>query len=381
MASRKPIVDVAGVREEMPTGDTVPVDAIPQLAISKVDDLETELEAKQPTTSTLTAFLVAASTATEGQAVVSDGAGGWLVVDMPEGTPMLEIDDATDFGDGSSGAVTYSSNTTITADVNATTLTVNAGAVVTVGWNSSASRPAIIKATTSIIVRGRIIANGSDTAASTTGGASVTGGGGGGGAGTPSSGTAGGASGRPSHNGESRTVGQYTGGGGGGGAGGGSGGPGSSYAGGAGGRTIVPSVGSFSSLSSLIAFASSVYGGGGGGGGYQTTASTGGGGGGGTIILLSPIVSISGSVEAKGGSVAGGGPSVAPGGAGGGGCILVVARTFGTVPSSLSVAGGTVPTSGVYSFSEAGKEGVLLLALEAFPNSTASFWPVQLAPA
>jgi hypothetical protein len=60
-----------------------------------VPGLDTALDAKQDTTSLLTAFLEAAGTAGAGQAVVSDGAGGWDVVDMPGGESLQYIETIT----------------------------------------------------------------------------------------------------------------------------------------------------------------------------------------------------------------------------------------------------------------------------------------------
>jgi hypothetical protein len=203
------------------------------------------------------------------------------------------------WGDGSSGAKTYSSNTFLTTDLQATDVTVNASITLSLqmGWTSS--RFPIVRATGTITINGII------------GGYSTNGG----------------------------TAGAI--GGGTGGTGGGPGGIGISAgqdggsdvgSGGAGAAgvthptpTSLPSPITFASIEALVE--DTIGGGGGGGGGGSTQAGAVGGPGGGCICLIAPTIhgGTSGTINAGGGwnwgNPKGGGGS---GGAGGGGIIILV---------------------------------------------------------
>lgn len=338
---------------------------------TQLDALVTALGGKQAAASALTNLVALAASIGEGQAVVGDGSGGYEAADIGGGAPVLEIDSATDWGNGSDGAVTYSSNTTLTSDVQATTLVVNSGVTVSVGWNSAAGRPALIRATTSITVDGTISARGSDGGPGSSGnpgagGASLTGGGGGGGArsaGTPLG--AAGTSGRPSSNGSAGSTGYV----------GGAGGPGDMATGGVGGATsggTVPGAGGSASPSMTDTLVSPAdlwvsRGGSGGGGGSANTSNytvgAGGGGGGGTVLLASPVITISstGSIDARGGAGGVGFSMSSPDGGGGGGGSVVLLTEDLTIRGAILVTGGAVDTvSGTGAV--AGADGSILIA-------------------
>lgn len=307
---------------------------------------------------------------------------------------MLEIDSATDWGNGSDGAVTYSSNTTLTSDVQATTLVVNAGVTVAIGWNSSAGRPALIQATTSITVNGTISARGSDGGSGATntpgaGGASLTGGGGGGGgriSSTPLG--AAGTSGRPSSNGSAGSTGNV----------GGAGGPGDIAVGGVGGKvatgTPIPGAGGsiptvFSDTLATTADLWIARGGAGGGGGSGNAAASsncgaGGGGGGGSVLLASPVITVSstGSLDAMGGAGGAGAAINAPDGGGGGGGSVVILTEDLTIRGSVLVTGGTVDTVSATG-AVAGSDGTILIAATspvALLGLSATVVPAKVVP-
>ncbi len=253
------------------------------------------------------------------------------------------------YGTGASGAVTYSSNTTITADVHATSITVNSGVVVTIGWNSSAGRPARLYATSYIRVQGTIRSNGSagGNATSSTGGAgggSITGGGGSGGGYTAGdSPGAGGTSNGSSRNGFTGSLGDWT----------------------DGGFNVWPAPGGDVVAHSLD------FGGRGGSGASNNSTSPGGGGGGGggTIQLFSPRIWSSGEptqpgiIEAKGGAGGTGGGGFRGGDGGSGGTIVIVQRKFHPEiwRLTLDTRGGSTLSGG---FGSPGGAGAIMVISE-----------------
>jgi hypothetical protein len=293
------------------------------------------------------------------------------------------IDDSTDFGDGSSGAVT-ATTATITADIDATTYTVPNGVTVSIGWNSSAGRAARIRAQqyVRVIGTGKITASGSNapTGSGTVGavgGASLTGGGGGGGGGA--SGGAGGTSGRTGSDGSSRSGNS----GGAGGTGTPGGGSGEIHSGGAGsgsggsGLSETPLL--FASMADWVAADWDVGGSGGGGGDKTGSAHGGGGGGGGGVLLLAaPVIDLrrttSTSLLASGGAGgAGSGASTGGGGGGGGGGVIsVVCRQFlmpqvymsPTIAVCAAYGGATGSIDTASSYLRVGVGGRIIVACE-----------------
>lgn len=331
--------------------------------------------------------------------VVQSGVLTWVPLadlGIGGGEPSMTIDDGTDWGTGTDGAVTYSGTSTVTADVHATTIVFQSGCVVSVGWNTSESRPAIFRATTSITVDGSVTASGSAAGASASGvggagGASLTGAGGGAGVGTASA--SGGTSSRPSSDGSGTAGGAVNGGAGGSVSslhGGGRGGRGATFGGN---TTILPGEGGNApkvvvlsppaTMAELIEYADS---GGGGGGGAATSngvtgnASGGGGGGGGGAFLAAPTITVSGtgSITADGGAGSAGQGTTGgggPGGGGGGGSVILCARTL-TIAGSISATGGAGGTRTVgttaHGIGERGVEGTIYLASESFPSLSPS---------
>lgn len=222
------------------------------------------------------------------------------------------------YGDGSAGAVSYTSGTTtLTADVYATTISVSNGAtLITSGFS--------LFATTSITNSGLIKSNGGN-ASGATGGTSLSGQSGGG-AGATGSGNPG--------TGSNKIFG-------GAGSNGGMGGtPGFNLYG----LGRVASVPFRQSAKATFAPSFSSGGGGGGSGGGDGTNLSGGGGAGGDIILIcSPIIinNASGTIESLGGN--GGNASATGnsggGGAGGGGCIYLIGQV--TNSGTISVSAGS----------------------------------------
>ena len=322
-----------------------------------------------------------------GQTIGKDSEGDLIALTPSEesGEGMLVINDSMDWGDGSDGAVVYDTNTTLTSDVDATTVMVEEGVTVTLGWNSSEGRPALIRGTVSITNLGTLSAAGSNgVAASATnvlppGGASLSGGGGGGGGGGNSSytGGAGGTSGRPSSTGQASTNGE------GGGGDGGRGGSASDSRGGHGGIGLsgsVPGAGGPTTWriatfpADVDGLISSMADGGGSGGGGGTSATANvnfiagsGGGGGGVICLLAPEINSSGVLDVSGGD--GGsqfGSGGGGGGGGGGGTILLVCRELSLLDADVS--GGAAGSQSANKQAAPGMPGRLVVACEGTPD-------------
>lgn len=263
----------------------------------------------------------------------------------PVASGLLTIDDAVDFGTGADGAVTYSSNTTITSDVLGTTVVINSGVTVSVGWNSSEGRPAVLRATTSITNNGVIACNGINGSGSTAGAGGATSGG-------SSAGGAGGNGTNPPTAGN------------GGNGGGGRGGPSFSANGGS-----YQRAGGLSQPFPLPLDLSDLplLGGGGGGGSYSISGTPyygGGSGGGGGVYLLAPTITGTGTIRANG-AAAQGSVSFAVGGAGGGGGLLIVCRSLGTSLVFEAQGGKNThrPTD------DAGGDGVICIACEVLPSA------------
>ena len=257
------------------------------------------------------------------------------------------------WGDGSDGPIIFSSDTTINTDINATTLTVNSGVKVTLGWIASDDRAPILRAQTSMMINGTI-----NAAASTGLSAGALSGGGNGGNGGASSGG----------HGSPGQAGRY--------ARGGMGGASNDIAykpgnGGGGGTFEVSSdsLGSFSS--SEIAL---IMGGGAGGGGGAASSDTTdfggqqGGGGGGCAVLLSPSITGNGVIDCSGTY----GPNqfksndeVGSGGGGGGGNAIILGLAISGIEIDLS---GGFPADGdtdYYEFGAPGENGALLIASQS----------------
>jgi hypothetical protein len=236
----------------------------------------------------------------------ADNAGD---ADTVDGNDASQLSPSTDFGDGSDGSVTYSSNSTVSGVINATDFTVNSGVTVSV------SGFLLIRATNSVTINGTIDA-------------SVVGGvGGAGGAG----GTAAGENG---HDGSDSPYSLLTSSATGGDGGDGSGGYVGGNAGIASNGLLNPSYNPQLLTSTTVE--STTYsdvmgsgGGGGAGGGTDNTDGSGGdggdgGNGGGVVVIISPSCSGSGTIDVSGengqdGGDAGGEDYVNAGGGGGGG--------------------------------------------------------------
>lgn len=362
------------------------------------------------TSGLLADFMSLIATLTPGQTISVNGDGDLvpLTPTTQSGDGMI-INDSIDFGTGAGGAIT-GSTATLTSDVNSTTYTLPSGQTITPAWNSTASRPVAIKATTKITIAGNIDARGSNgtNGASNlggTGGASLVGGGGGGGSSPVGTQGGGGTSGRPGSSGSAATGASAT-------SQGGAGAAAGAYslaAGGAGGITaglhtsFVPGAGGGrglrhlrlpDSVSELLTWSDS--GGGGGGGGIHGAnnaafAAGGGGGGGGVIVLVAPEIEISGQLLAQGGngaSPASNSTFASPGGGGGGGTIILICRTL-TISGwgSINVQGGdslpgftTTSTRG-----ERGQDGAIIIASEETPSfaglDRAQILVIPVAPA
>ena len=324
-----------------------------------VPGLTTALNGKQNTDTILNQFLTLIPTMTSGQVVGVDNNGDLVALNKDD-EMKLQINDATDFGNGANGAVTYSSNTTLTSDINATTVTVNQGATVTLGWNTSASRPARIRATTSINVIGTVSVVGTDATSS------------GGGAGAPSGGssgaTANGTS-NPQSSGASLSNSL-------GGKGARAGGVFSRMPGDGGVITSRP-LEFVPAVSNLLAgsFNGTVVKGGTGGGAGGSSGSAGnigghGGGGGGVALLAAPLISGGGTITASGGkSTTSGIGSIGPGGGGGGGVIILVARYVSPSLELTTVGGESLPAAIASQSGGPGSSGALVICSENFSES------------
>jgi hypothetical protein len=258
------------------------------------------------------------------------------------------------YGSGIDGAVTISTNTTLTRDMYYSALTVNTGVVL----NTSGYR--VYVSGTLTLTGTAIISNNGGNASGTTGGSSA-------GTGNIGGGTAGGAGAASSLGGARGSAGTNgTGSGGAGGAGGTS----NVNAGGAAGvltlqalYTVTPNA--FYGAGSLILGGT---GGGGGscGGANAGTGGAGGGGGasGGLVYVAAGTLAGSGTIEALGGNGAAGGNGAGSGafgggggGAGGGGLVLVECGTNSST-ITLSAAAGSAGTFGTGNFSgSAGSSG------------------------
>lgn len=232
------------------------------------------------------------------------------------------------FGSGSDGAVTISSNTTLTRDMYYTTLVVDNGfTLTTAGFK--------VFATTSITNNGTISNAGASATATATGAA-------GGAAGTLGGGTAGG-NGAAGGTGAAGTTGNACLG-----SAGGAGGGGSSTSGGAGGtrnaaqtlpRALVPAMMMLDHASTVRILSGGT--GGGGGGGNGADSGGGGGGGGGVVWLASPTITNAGTITAAGGNGSNKvGTDAGGGGGGGGGSVVKIYKTL-SESGLTTVAGGT----------------------------------------
>lgn len=247
------------------------------------------------------------------------------------------------YGDGADGAITYASGThTLTADVYATDVTVESGAVVnTAGFRIFASGHCDVQS------GGTVRNNGQDGESDGSIGAGAP-------SGTIGGGSVGGAGGSNNSNGSSGNV-QSNGLGGAGGAGGDDGDPVDTYSGGSGGTVSAPSAANgrardlFSIITGRLTTGSLFHGGSGGGGGAANASVAiggGGGGGGGCLLIVARRLTIDGTVQANGGD--GGnaidqpGPEIGSGGGGGGGggrVMLVTRQRAGS--GTTEAAGGT----------------------------------------
>lgn len=256
----------------------------------------------------------------------------WAAVNST--TTASGIFSAIGYGDGSDGAGTISTDTTLTKDMLYTNLTVNSGTLNTVGYRIYATGTVTIASGAKIAADGGNAAGGDygQGVASAKCGASGTG-------------TYGMAVGQP---GTSVT---------GLGGAGGAGGSGSNLAGGAGGTatgaTTLTNVSLYIPCIGILALSTGGKAGGGGGGSGGSNpgwASSGGGGaGGGTLVIVAgTAINNSGTLSAKGG-VGGNAPNsdTGGGGGGGGGIIFLVSPsiTAGTTDVSGG-AGGTGNGSG-----------------------------------
>lgn len=241
------------------------------------------------------------------------------------------------YGDGSDGAVTISSNTTITRNMCYTTLTVQSTFTLT-------TARFMVSASSGIVNAGTIQDNGNSGSGSTAGTALVTnfysGNNSAGGAGaTNAVGTSAAAAGSN------------------GGGSGGTGGSGGANAGGAGGTaSVAPTNGSILSHNALpwifggFQGQAKIGGGGGGGGGGSNNASAtggGGGGGGGTVCLSSPSINnLNGTIRANGGAggnASGSAGDAGGGGGGGGGLVVLIYDTL--IPGTEQATAGALGTS------------------------------------
>lgn len=307
------------------------------------------------------------------------------------------LDNGTDFGTGADGAITYSSNTTLTSDVNATNVTVNNSIVVTLGWNSSAGRPARIYCTGTLhlsnassriqtdgVIGGTGTGHGSTHTPVGTAGA----GGSAGGLGSSSSSNAGG-------NASTLTGPSIGGKGGTGAAGYNHASVGSTWtaggSGGGGSQDIVYLTTLEEMLTGIHDSAQLMGGSGGGGGGHtyradnttQYYGGAGGGGGGLTHVFAKNITGL-GQIRSLGGDnrVSGGNTSYGRGAAGGGGGVIVVCRTIAEAVQ-LSTAPGVFSAGSAHQPATPGTHGQIYL-LSEYPirpeNTTGYFMPFWVAP-
>jgi len=224
-------------------------------------------------------------------------------------------------GDGSDGALTYSSDTNIAPGVyRCSSLTINSG--VTLGLTTRG--PLIFLCTGAVDIQGAINVNSRGLPGASPSGASGTntmygfgavGGSGGGGGGGGASGGAGGQS-------------LLTSGGGGGASGNNNGGAGATPA------AVVQALARLSAI---------VWGGAGGGSGGQDTGAGGAGGsGGGFVAIAADTISFTGSITANGGNGGNGSGGFAGGGGGGGGGVVVMsARSYPANTGTITANGGS----------------------------------------
>ena len=329
-----------------------------------VPGLTTALNGKQNTDTILNQFLTLIPTMTSGQVVGVDNNGDLVALNKDD-EMKLQINDATDFGNGANGAVTYSSDTTVKNDVNATTITVNQGATITLGWNTSANRPVRLRATTSINVIGAVSVAGSDAYGSGGGAGALAGG--------SSGATANGTSNpQPSGTSLSNSLGGK----------GGQGGGQSTFSRSAGlGGAISSRLSEFSpSVSELLVgllSGSLLKGGSGGGAGGSRSSGSNigghGGGGGGVAILAAPSISGGGIITAAGGkgSAPASDSSRKGSGGGGGGGVLVLVSRYVSPSLTLTAAGGAAIPFDYYSplnTGHFGNPGSLLVCSEKFAD-------------
>jgi len=256
---------------------------------------------------------------------------------------LASRNDVSEFGDGSDGTVTISSDTTLVRDMYYDTLVVDA----TVNLFPNGFR---IFARESAVINGFISRNGNDAVGNTAGAALAAGslgaasaGGAGGGVGAGSAGSA-----------ASPTLGGTSGSGGAGAAGGGGAAGGNTPPTAAqGGIEVLKTVRMGATAQVLGATPSLVLGapgGGGGGGGGVASSGGGGGGGGGVIVIAARSLSGTGTIRANGGN-GGNAPGVngGGGGAGGGGVIVTISQndvtatslTFEVNPGNAGSGNGT----------------------------------------
>jgi len=250
-----------------------------------------------------------------------------------------------DFGDDSDGSLTVNSNQNlISGEHNFTTLQVNSGKTLTIiqSYGASLANGAeavacVLRCSSKATIDGTITVQGL--------------------------GMPGGAGGAPTIDGSIGAYGSFAGVGGGGGGGtgvngvGGAGGDNTDLPGPAGGGTG-GGVGSASSLvqrtqlkaaalNSSFYFIRSGAGGGGGGGGGSGAASGGEGGrGGGILVIIAPVISFTGTLDARGAPGGGGGTESAGnagggGGGGGGGVIITASGSYSVNTGGRAVSGGT----------------------------------------
>jgi hypothetical protein len=233
-------------------------------------------------------------------------------------------------GTGADGAVVISGNTTLTRNMNYSSLTVNAGVTLETG-------SFIIYCTGTVMVNGTIDNSGQPGTNHGTGAPSgAFFGGGAGNTGNASGGAP----------------------------------PGGTVQGGAGGGDI-NSVGTTTVIGppsglSLQGLLSNTYGGGAGGSAYESSGSNTqvGGGGGGVVMIFCNILAGAGTISANGGAGALNGNSgpAADAGGGGGGIVFVACAAGSTFAGVLSTAGGA-PANYAFGTATAGKAGSTVLII------------------
>jgi len=337
---------------------TVTASAIDLAAGSTVSSrpISTRLEAVQPQVAQGAFLELAHGLGTNSLSVTGwykDGDGNWVVA----GTGAAQVPSCSDCGDGSDGAFSATSDTTLAGGTyNFSTFTIASGVTVTV----TGSTPLFIKVKQPVSIAGTLTlsgSNGPDSIAyqgsTYTGGAGGGGGGGKGGdsyyAGQPGQSGAGPGGGVGGDNGN--------------GAGGGGGGGGHGTPGGKGGDNTYDSTGKGAAGGGVYNddFATAFSGGsGGGGGGYGTgnnSAGGTGGGGGGAVKITAPCIVVTGEIVSNGGDggtsnyegVGGAGDGAGAGGGSGGAIWLRAANVqLGSGIQATGGAGGTTvngPTS------------------------------------